>query len=60
MLETVLFNTQCVCSITHVKVAPGWALIEVNFDPGRKGGGGCPLQDHHISIQKLDSGKALE
>ena len=32
-LEVVLLKTPVVCSISHVKLAPGWELIKKNFNP---------------------------
>ena len=33
MLEAVLLKTPQMHSITHMKLAAGWAFIEVNFEP---------------------------
>ena len=38
MLEVMLLNTLRRHSISHAKLAPGWALIEVNFDPIQENG----------------------
>ena len=50
-------QTPQVHSVSHVKLAPGWALIWVNFDPiqeiGWKVGGGCSLQDYGITIYQM-------